>query len=299
VGWGAVDAAGVTAALAERLVAPVATTLQGLSAFPADHPLHTGMGFGAAAVPAARKAFADCDCLLAVGVRFAELATGSYSLPVPETLIHVDINAEVFNKNYPAALAVQGDAGQVMACIAEELERREWQSPRDPKVLTDTIQSEKQAYRAQWTSKPNASLVSPGSFFQALRQRTPEDAIAVVTTEAHLQPLSFSVLRPRHFISPPISTVWAIVFRRPSGPGWATRIRSSLPSWRWRLPDDRYGTADRRHVWCWAGRLRLSRWRTRPDFGISEPAAESNVHRARRCELLRALPSLLALTFWR
>jgi acetolactate synthase-1/2/3 large subunit len=103
LGWGARDADDLTRAIAEHLQAPVATTLQGLSVFPANHPLHTGFGFGAAAVPAARNAFADCDCLLAVGTRFAEIATGSFGVTVPPNLIHVDINPQVFNANYPAA----------------------------------------------------------------------------------------------------------------------------------------------------------------------------------------------------
>ena len=69
VGWGARDATADVIAVAEFLQMPVATTLQGLSVFPANHPLHTGFSFGAAAVPAARNAFQDCDCLLAVGTR--------------------------------------------------------------------------------------------------------------------------------------------------------------------------------------------------------------------------------------
>jgi acetolactate synthase-1/2/3 large subunit len=204
VGWGAVDAAEATATLAERLVAPVATTLQGLSAFPAHHPLHTGMGFGSAAVPAAHKAFAGCDCLLAVGVRFSELATGSYSLTIPETLIHVDINAEVFDKNYPTALAVQGDAKQVMTCVLEELQRRHWQSPRDASVLAESIRADKQVYRNQWAAKPSEKLVSPGLFFQTLREVVPDDAIMAVDDGKHtfLAAELFPVMRPRHFISP-------------------------------------------------------------------------------------------------
>ena len=80
LGWGARRAQAASAAIAELLQAPVATTLQGLAAFAADHPLHAGFGFGAAAVPAARRAFAGCDCLLAVGTRFGEIATGSYGV---------------------------------------------------------------------------------------------------------------------------------------------------------------------------------------------------------------------------
>ena len=79
-------------ALAERLGAPVSTTLQGLSRFPANHPLHAGFGLGRAAVPAVENALPACDCLLAIGTRFGEIATGSYGWGRPPDLIHVDIN---------------------------------------------------------------------------------------------------------------------------------------------------------------------------------------------------------------
>ena len=65
VGWGARHVTEDLQRIAERLGAPVATTLQGLASFPGDHPLHTGMGYGPSAVPAARNAFAKVDCLLA------------------------------------------------------------------------------------------------------------------------------------------------------------------------------------------------------------------------------------------
>ena len=42
VGWGTRDAFPQVKAIAEWLQAPVATTLQGLSVFPANHPLHVG-----------------------------------------------------------------------------------------------------------------------------------------------------------------------------------------------------------------------------------------------------------------
>ncbi|HEU4786535.1 MAG TPA: thiamine pyrophosphate-binding protein, partial [Gemmatimonadaceae bacterium] len=83
VGWGAVDVSAEVARIAEILGAPVSTTLQGLSAFPGNHPLHTGMGFSRAAVPAAENAFEQCDCLLAIGTRFSEIPTGSFGCAVP------------------------------------------------------------------------------------------------------------------------------------------------------------------------------------------------------------------------
>src|ERR1700751_5097983 len=120
-GWGARDAPAELIRLAEWLEAPVATTLQGLSVFPANHPLHTGFGFGASAVPAAQNAFQNCDCMIAIGTRFSEIATGSYGVEVPEDLIHIDINPDVFNANFPAKLGIAGDAGAVLKQLLQEL----------------------------------------------------------------------------------------------------------------------------------------------------------------------------------
>ena len=113
-GWGTRDATAELVRLAEWLDAPVATTLQGLSVFPANHPLHAGFGFGASAVPAAQNAFRNCDCMIAIGTRFSEIATGSYGADVPANLIHIDINPDVFNANHPAKVAIAGDAGAVL-----------------------------------------------------------------------------------------------------------------------------------------------------------------------------------------
>ena len=204
VGWGAVDAAAFTAELADRLVAPVSTTLQGLSAFPANHPLHTGVGFGPASVPAAQKAFRGCDALLAVGVRFSELATGSYGLPVPENLVHVDINREVFNKNYPARVALWGDATEVLSRMVQLLEDRNYTSPRSHQALATLIQEEKQRYLQQWLREKQTEKVSPGWFFHYLRKYLDEDAIVAVDDGKHtfLTAELMPIYQPRGFISP-------------------------------------------------------------------------------------------------
>lgn len=204
VGWGAVDASEETASLAERLVAPVATTLQGLSALPATHPMHTGVGFGNSGLPAAQKAFANSDCLIAVGARFGELATGSYGVTVPENLIHIDINPEVFHKNYPAKVAIEGDSKKVLSALLEELEQRVWKSDRDAEALGQMIRKEKDAYRSQWTKKKNTEKVSPGHFFQSLREQLDDDVQMVIDDGKHtfLAAELFPVYHPRHFISP-------------------------------------------------------------------------------------------------
>ncbi len=204
VGWGAVDASDITAQIAHHLSAPVATTLQGLSAFPATHPLHTGMGFGQSAVPAAQKSFEGCDCLLAVGVRFAELATGSYGIKVPEHLIHIDINPTVFHQNYPAKVAIEGDAKAILSSIWDILQHLSSADQEKRSAITSNIQKEKQSYYQSWTQKRSEERVSPGFFFQSLRKELPDDAIIVVDDGKHtfLTAELFPVHHPRHFISP-------------------------------------------------------------------------------------------------
>jgi len=204
LGWGAVDAGAWTTALADRLAAPVATTLQGKSAFPASHPLHTGVGFGPTGLPAAQNAFKNCDCLLAVGARFAEIATGSYGLTVPENLIHIDINPEVFDKNYPSRLAIEGDANAILPELQEAVEMQVAERKDRREALAAQIAKDKHAYRQEWLKKPLQDKVSPGYFFDALQAHLPEDAYMVVDDGKHtfLAAELFDVFRPRHFISP-------------------------------------------------------------------------------------------------
>ncbi len=204
VGWGAVDAVEETRRLAERLMAPVATTLQGKSAFPASHPLHVGVGFGATGLPAGEEAFKPCDVMLAVGVRFGEVATGSYAVTVPEKLIHVDINPDVFHKNYPARLAIEGDALSVLRALNEELDGRQTPARRQDDTLAEQIAADKLRYRKTWLRPPQDDLVSPGRFFEALRQALPEDGYVVVDDGKHtfLSAELMDIYHPRHFISP-------------------------------------------------------------------------------------------------
>jgi acetolactate synthase-1/2/3 large subunit len=189
--------------LAERLEAPVSTTLQGLSVFPADHPLHTGMGFGRHSVPAAENAFADCDCLLAVGTRFSEIPTGSYGVKVPANLIHIDINPAVFDQNYPAAVAIEADAGQALHALLDALEQSDHAPNHAGGPLRGQIAADKESYLQEWREHLN-ERVNPALFFEALRSRLDEDAITVVDDGNHtyLAAELFPVLKSKHLICP-------------------------------------------------------------------------------------------------
>jgi len=202
LGWGAKECSAASIEIAEGLNSPAATTLQGLSVFPGNHPLSVGMGFGNSAAPAAKDAFKDCDCLLAVGVRFSELATGSYGMEIPENLIHVDIDQEVFNKNYPAKITLQGDAAQIMPKLLAKLKEKGFKT--QDSELKNKIAKLKKEYFDSWTKKKNDKIVSPGFFFKSLREHLSDDALIVADDGNHtfLAMELMPIYNPGGFISP-------------------------------------------------------------------------------------------------
>jgi acetolactate synthase-1/2/3 large subunit len=205
VGWGAVDAATEVAALAERLGAPVSTTLQGVSAFPANHPLHAGFSLGRAAVPAVEKSFADTDCLLAVGARFGEISTGSYGWTPPGNLIHVDINPAVFNANYHARVALEGDAKLVLQRLLALLGNATLPGAAERRARVEaTIREQKAAYLDEWLRHDSKGRVNPARFFSSLRKQLADDATVVLDDGNHtfLAAELLPIHRPRGLISP-------------------------------------------------------------------------------------------------
>ena len=203
LGWGAVHASDESVKIAEFLNAAVATTLQGLSAFPANSPLHTGMSFGCAAVPAAENAFKKCDAMLAVGTRFSEIGTASFGVEPPKNLVHIDINADVFSANYPAAVTIQGDSKQVLTALLKALQAM-GEMKSDTESLRAAIKADKQAYLDEWFKHDSKGRVNPARFFTALRQQLDDDAIVVADDGNHtfLVAELMPIHNARGFISP-------------------------------------------------------------------------------------------------
>ena len=183
VGWGARHVTQDVVRIAEHLGAPVATTLQGLSSFPGDHPLFAGMSFGRSAVPAAENAFRDCDAMLAVGTRFAEICTGSYGVSPPANLVHIDINPDAIGANYPAKIGIAADARTAVPALAEKLLAATTARNRGP--VEAAIARDRAAYRDEWLSHDSGGRVNPCRFFTELRSQLDDDAVIVTDDGNH------------------------------------------------------------------------------------------------------------------
>lgn len=203
VGWGSLGGQEYTVRIAEALGAPVAVTLQGKSAFPNSHPLFTSVGIGASSKPSGQWALKRHDALLAVGVRFSEISTGSYGLDQPKNLVHVDIDPNVFHKNYRAEIALEADAADFLEALWIEIDARNHQAPHRVEV-EETLQKMNRDYFDDWLTAPKSDIVSPGHFFRSLRAQLDDDAILVTDDGKHtfLASELFPVEHPRQFISP-------------------------------------------------------------------------------------------------
>ena len=113
---------------AEKTGVPVASTLLGLGAFPANHPQFVGMvGMHGNYAPNVKSN--ECDVLLAVGMRFDDRVTGDVSRYAKQAkVVHIDIDAAEINKIIKADAPVLADAKEALALLTDLVEKQNHQS---------------------------------------------------------------------------------------------------------------------------------------------------------------------------
>jgi acetolactate synthase-1/2/3 large subunit len=198
LGVGAAGAGAELVRLAETLESPVATTFQGKGVFPESHSLWLWCGFGEAAPPFVQKVAASCDLTLAIGCRFSEVGTGSYGLKPPGRLVHVDVDASVIGRNYPAEMGVVADAGAFVSALLRDLPHRK----ADP-AMRESIRDGHKEVWAAW-AKQVGERVSPPYLLKTLQRLLGSDAI-YTTDSGNGTFLAMECLRldrPRSFLAP-------------------------------------------------------------------------------------------------
>lgn len=94
---------------AEKVNIPVAFTLHGISAMPADHPLSLGM-MGMHGTVEANRAIMEADLLISFGMRFDDRVTGKLSEYAQNAdVIHVEIDPSEIDKNVTSSVAINAD----------------------------------------------------------------------------------------------------------------------------------------------------------------------------------------------
>ena len=115
-GGGAAQASEQIARLADSPGGPpVLTSATGKGTLPETHPL--ALGAIAAQHPAVWEYLSGCDMVLVVGSKLGPNDTAGWKLPLPETLVHVDLDPGVIGRGYPATLAMVSDARQALEAL--------------------------------------------------------------------------------------------------------------------------------------------------------------------------------------
>jgi acetolactate synthase-1/2/3 large subunit len=117
-GGGSTRAAASLTALAERLGAPVVTTLNGKGAVPESHPLAIGAELR---LEAAREVVNGCDALLIVGAKIGEAELWGGVIQPDAPVIRIDVLASQGQKNVAADLVLVGHAAAVVPQLLRTL----------------------------------------------------------------------------------------------------------------------------------------------------------------------------------
>jgi len=185
-------------AVAELLMAPVATTLMGKGAIPENHPLATGL-LGMHGTVASNNLIQEADVVLAVGIRFSDRTTGKMDEFCPDAkIIHIDIDAAEIGKNVEADVPIVADAKKALQEIYKLLQAKTAKKERT------TLMAKIKEFKEQLEGKANCeSELKPPRLMVEIRQLLPEDAI--ITTEVGQNQMwaaiYLKVYKPRTFIS--------------------------------------------------------------------------------------------------
>ncbi len=119
VGGGAREAGSAILDIAEKLGAPVATSVAGIGIFPASH----GLSLGPTLISeATRGLICSADVVLAVGTELATTDTWGTRYEFSGKLIRLDVDPVQFDNGQKADLALHGDARITLESIAEVLQ---------------------------------------------------------------------------------------------------------------------------------------------------------------------------------
>jgi thiamine pyrophosphate-dependent acetolactate synthase large subunit-like protein len=167
--------------LAELLEAPVATSLQGKSAFPEDHPLSLGSG-GLAFPPTIPHFLEKADWIFGAGCSFTETAFG-IAMPKGKKFIHATLDPNHLNKDVRADIGLIGDAQLTLDALCAEVGRLIKQ-PRASSVAEEIA-----AIRKKWLDEWKPKLTSketPLSPYRVLwdLQHTVDVANTIITHDA-------------------------------------------------------------------------------------------------------------------
>ena len=162
-------------ALAQKLGAPVATTVSGKGAIDERSPHSVGVVGSNGGTPQTRAVVDAADVIVFVGCRAGSVTTERWRHPAPGAakIIHIDADPSVPGRNYQLDVPLVGDARLVLAALEEAVQGR-----KGDLAFVETQKREKfAAFEALASS--DAAPIKPERVVATLNRVLDEDAIVV------------------------------------------------------------------------------------------------------------------------
>lgn len=191
-GVGISEATEELVSFAEKINAPVSTSLMGMSFFPNNHELYTGM-IGMHGTKASNIGATKCDLLITLGARFSDRVISKQNHIKNAKILHIDVDPAEINKNIKVDACIVGDlkiALQKLTPLVEEKSNDEWvQSIDKLKVKNITVPE---------------NITTPELLFKKLNDLN-ENGDFVISTEVGQHQMwvaqYFKFIKPRTFIT--------------------------------------------------------------------------------------------------
>ncbi|MFL5760812.1 MAG: thiamine pyrophosphate-binding protein [Thermomicrobiales bacterium] len=180
-------------ALAERLGAPVITSIMGKGSVPEDHPQVIGALWSPGNT--VDELLQSADCLLVFGSKLGEQETDTFQMRFPQELIRVDVDSRELLLNARPTVGILGDALLAAEGIESLLGGVDYMIEG---FSRDEIDSAKAAARENSYGKDRLPYID------ALRRAIPRDGIAVfdMTQVAYASCRLYPAYQPRTFMFP-------------------------------------------------------------------------------------------------
>ncbi|MGN0531175.1 MAG: biosynthetic-type acetolactate synthase large subunit [Eubacterium sp.] len=160
---------------AEKIDAPVVSSLMGLGAFPNGHPLHLGL-IGMHGHFVSNKAAHDCDVLITCGARFSDRVAGNRKKFAPNAeILHIDIDAAEMDKNIVSNYHLRADLKDVLPMLTdavEQLDHTEWKN-------------EVNAAKRPFVQLQIGDYVNPQTLIEKIDAATNDNAVIVTDVGQH------------------------------------------------------------------------------------------------------------------
>jgi len=164
--------------LAQKIGAPVATTISGKGSIDEQHALSVGVVGSNGGTPETRAVVDAADLVIFVGCRAGSVTTERWRHPAPGTakIIHIDVDPSVPGTNYKVDVPLVGDARLCLAALNEALESSAFSS-RNLSHVEKAKKDKFEKFQALATS--NETPIKPERVVAELSKVLDPDAVVV------------------------------------------------------------------------------------------------------------------------